>query len=185
MSSEKVTHLLTRLNAKISNVQKIPGGGNVGVLSFEDICIGLAKIRNRAASELILAKWLGYDSQIVESELRDLLSLIAHKEKWNFQKEETIGRLAALAIDEEIVPRKCSKCVGRGSYIKQTLRVDCDKCDGKGVLKRNLSEKARYLGVTRSVFTKTWDKRHRRAGMILAEWESLALRVLSDALFRD
>lgn len=165
------------------NVQKYVKGIGGPVLTPEDVALALSLVKNKGARLLGRVKYAQqeqYRGDLIFHLFVEVITL-AGRERWRIPKvteSDELYNICRLAIMEATEPRICRDCGGRGFEMvipgiarrkrgrpKQgevkPLRVECSRCEGKGLLAWRNFTRVRHSGVKRWRWEKVWAKRYR------------------------
>lgn len=171
--------VLARLTAGTVDPSHVPGSHSHESLTASDVAAALAGLR-RGQALLLLHAYVG-DRSAASALQRVVLGRVlrqARREGWKVPVSRgpaILRGLADLAIAEVVAPPRCPRCRGTGEVVVRKLRQSCSRCEGTGLEARSVREKARWLGVSRGTFDRTWSPHLEWAVSLLRDWESGAI----------
>lgn len=178
--------ILARLNAKTPSFETHSKVNDP--LQPSDIAGALAFVGDKMAVALLLIKGTGNWSeyQWLEDNLCELVLGWAIDEGWRdtpVNRADMVLRMVRLALMEELEPRRCRLCRGRGEQHPRNAPVKtCEKCGGTGVKPYSERGRARACGLRWGQWRFYWAVRHRRIRSHIGQLDELGRRRLRRAL---
>lgn len=164
--------LIARTNPKTIDLLSAGGGGGTPSLVPEDVSAALGHCKHPMGSALLRVKVAGdkpgHLFRMWQAEVHEIQA----REGWGAKSARTFDRLAAAVLEAYLNPLcKDRRCEGRGlrrathregsvDREGRYLMVACERCDGTGLAKPNLSMRRHKLNL-RSVasYKETWASR--------------------------
>lgn len=150
-----------------------PMGGQAEITA-EDVAHALGILKHRYASLVLRVKFAGQHEFRPDLFVGLYTSMMeSGANDWIRPRHHWVWDMCKVGLDEFLAPSLCPRCNGLGTFLHNSLKIECDPCLGTG--KYRAPDPAHLLQVSN---WKPWDGQYRQVLGKLDLWQDIAISAL-------